>query len=71
MSKLKTAYALITKKEDKRGFQKAIADNITKADMLQRMSDTAYLKLIYRLILAENLISKIRKHLMRNFNGLN
>ena len=44
MSKLKTAFALITKKEDKRGFQKAIADNITKADMLQRMSDTAYLK---------------------------
>lgn len=55
MSKLKTAYALITKKEDKRGFQKAIADNITKADMLQRMSDTAYLKLIYRLIFGRKL----------------
>lgn len=55
MSKLKTAFALITKKEDKRGFQKAIADNITKADMLQRMSDTAYLKLIYRLIFGRKL----------------
>ena len=35
--------------------QKAIADNITKADMLQRMSDTAYLKLIYRLIFGRKL----------------
>lgn len=55
MSKLKTAFVLITKKEDKRGFQKAIADNITKTDMLQRMSDTAYLKLIYRLIFGRKL----------------
>ena len=55
MSKLMTAFALITKKEDKRGFQKAIADNITKTDMLQRMSDTAYLKLIYRLIFGRKL----------------
>ena len=55
MSKLKTAFALITKKEDKRGFQKAIADNITKTDMLQRMPDTAYLKLIYRLIFGRKL----------------
>ena len=55
MSKLKTAFALITKKEDKRGFQKAIADNITKTDISQRMSDTVYLKLIYRLIFGRKL----------------
>lgn len=55
MSKLKTAFDLITKKEDKRAFQKAIADNITKTDMFQRMSDTAYLKLIYRLIFGRKL----------------
>ena len=55
MSKLKTAFALITKKEDKRGFRKAIADNITKTDISQRMSDTVYLKLIYRLIFGRKL----------------
>ena len=37
MSKLKTAFDLITKKEDKREFQKAIADNITKTNILQRI----------------------------------
>lgn len=55
MSKLKTAFDLITKKEDKREFQKAIADNITKTNILQRMSDTAYLKLIYWLIFGRKL----------------
>ena len=55
MSKLKTAFDLITKKEDKREFQKAIADNITKTNILQRMPDTAYLKLIYWLIFGRKL----------------
>ena len=55
MGKLKTAFALIAKKENKRAFQKAIADNITKADVFQGLSDEAYLKLIYRLIFGRKL----------------
>lgn len=43
------------KKENKRAFQKAIADNIMKADIFQGLSDEVYLKLIYRLIFGRKL----------------
>ena len=55
MSKIKTAFELITKKDNNRALQKAIADNITKIDMLQNLSDEAYLKLVYRLIFGRKL----------------
>lgn len=55
MSKIKTAFELITKKDNNRALQKAIADNITKMDMLQNLSDEAYLKLVYRLIFGRKL----------------
>ena len=55
MSKLKTAFKLIINKDSKREFQKAIADNITKSNLLQWLSDEMYLKLIYRLIFGRKL----------------
>ena len=55
MSKLKTAFMLLTNKDNKREFQKAIADNITKATLSQGLSDKVYLKLIYRLIFGRKL----------------
>ena len=55
MNKIKTAFKLITKKDNNRALQKAIANNITKIDMLQNLSDEAYLKLVYRLIFGRKL----------------